>query len=726
MCKVNKKLLSLLKDMHNQLNYTNNQAFYENEESNVMLADSIKKILDMFEGNTYNEEFKIDSNSLGSAYESFNNAEVRKSMGQFYTPDFIIEYIMERTVKEADVLANPYVKVLDPSCGSGYFLVSAYDVLREKFAENLADLRKKFKDDEFKLIKNGQVITLSGELYWQEENIHYHLLRHCIYGADIDSFALKLTAVNLLLKNPDSLVEELNLVNGDSLIRWEKDYDFKELENQMSGSLKLIYNVKYKDEYDASREKLLGHIEAQELIEKCKFFSNKFDYVIGNPPYIGHKDLTYEYKAFLKAYYKEIFKDKSDISYCFIYRFSSKDILKGKLSFITSRYFLESPTGSLLRKYIKNNLYIESILDFYGVRILENIGVDPVIFSFSSENEVDKIFDKGYSSIISVVKVDNSAAKMPADELFNLFKSDTPSKHYNKFSIPQSDLRDSGWILIPQALMNIVHKIENKCNYALGDICQSFQGIITGCDKAFIIKEDCDINIDKTLLKVWIKNSNVGKYMINKGNLKLIYSDLIEDEGKYESAIRHIHRYKEKLENRRECKKGIRKWYQLQWGREEKAFYGTKIVFPYKAESNRFAIDDEDCFFSADIYGMKIKDDKINYPALVGILNSKLYEVYFKCFAKKLGDKLYDYYPNTVMRLHIPVDTSMHSVEDCAVKILECIRHQNSRCLQYTSQNENMEKEIDTFRQKIDNILYNYFDLNIEEINIIEKVYKNK
>jgi adenine-specific DNA-methyltransferase len=107
---------------------------------------------------------------------------------------------------------------------------------------------------------------------------------------------------------------------------------------------------------------------------------------------------------------------------------------------------------------------------------------------------------------------------------------------------------------------------------------------------------------------------------------------------------------------RRECRKGVRKWYELQWGRNLELFKGKKIIYPFKASSNRFAID-KGSFFSADIYALKIRDmfmDRISYEFIVGVLNSSIYEFYIKSMAKKLGEDIYDYYPNKILNLKMP------------------------------------------------------------------------
>ena len=78
----------------------------------------------------------------------------------------------------------------------------------------------------------------------------------------------------------------------------------------------------------------------------------------------------------------------------------------------------------------------------------------------------------------------------------------------------------------------------------------------------------------------------------------------------------------------------MRKWYQLQWGRKKEIFDNYKIIFPFKASSNKFSLD-FGSYFSADVYALRLKEEsEFNYEFLLFILNSKIYEFYFKTFAK--------------------------------------------------------------------------------------------
>jgi adenine-specific DNA-methyltransferase len=256
------------------------------------------------------------------------------------------------------------------------------------------------------------------------------------------------------------------------------------------------------------------------------------------------------------------------------------------------------------------------------------------------------------------------------------------------FNVDKASLDNNGWILRDNKERSILDKIKNKCEVNLKQICESYQGIVTGCDKAFIVNEE-DIAkecLEKDIIKPWIKSSFIKKFKVNRMDSYIIYSNLIQQEENYINCIRHIKTHKDKLIERRECKNGVRKWYELQWGRAFDIFEKQKIIFPYKASNNKFAID-IGSYFSADIYCLVLKEEaSYTYEFLCSVLNSKVYEYYLKSFAKKLGESLYEYYPNTIMKLNIPQ-------------------------MMYISEN-------------IDDFLYKYFDFDEGEIAIINSYIK--
>ena len=456
-------------------------------------------------------------------------------------------------------------------------------------------------------LENLNEINNKNNLYLSEANINLHIINNNLFGIDIDSFALKILNLDLLA--------ESECTNSNNFMI--KDF--------------LIDDIQW-----------------------------SYDIIIGNPPYIGQKAINKDYSLKLKNLYNKLYKDKGDISYCFFG--AALDNLKslGKLTFITSRYFIESPSGENLRKKLTEDCSIEKIVDFYGVRPFKNAGIDPVIIFITKE---------GKNNEVEVIK---PLIKKQATFLSGLLENKRQS--YNNFFIKKSELKNSGWILKNEAERKIIKKIEKNCEAKLDKICNSYQGIITGCDKAFIIEEQNirEEALETDIIRPWIKSSSIEKNLVNKTGKFIIYSDAISDENKYKNSINHIAPFKEKLMERRECMKGIRSWYQLQWGRVQNIFEGEKIVFSYKASNNRFAYD-IGSYFSADVYCLILKDNNAySYEFILKLLNSKLYEYYFKAFAKKLGEDLYDYYPNNLMKLSIP---NLHSISGDVDEYLYSLFH---------------------------------------------------
>ena len=255
---------------------------------------------------------------LSNLYENSLNESEKKSLGIYYTPKYIIDYIIDKILEEHDFKNNPFPKILDMSCGCGNFLLEVYDVLYKKL----------------EMIKHELNI----------ENIHEHIVKNCIYGIDIDQNAIDVLKYSLKNKVLDLDIDELNIYCFDSLM------------------------------HEGIDDKL-----------KTKFWDEKFDYIIGNPPYIGHKNLNKNYKKWLSKEYSQVYRDKSDIYFCFYKRII--DLLKedGIASIITPRYFIESQSGKLLRKYILKNVSIEEIIDFNGVNVFKSASIASCIFTMRKE-----------------------------------------------------------------------------------------------------------------------------------------------------------------------------------------------------------------------------------------------------------------------------------------------------------------------------------------------------
>jgi adenine-specific DNA-methyltransferase len=261
---------------------------------------------------------QINKDILGRAYEQHIAKKERKELGQFYTPDFVIDYILDRM----DVA--PDKKILDPACGSGGFLMKAYDRLKEMY------------------LKEG----------WAEENIHGEILDKDLYGIDINPFATQLTVMNLFLKNLDHPTSHVNIAEGDSLERLENSFDFDYFDKESPLNKVTTSNKRF------SHGMVLKQMP--------------FDIVVGNPPYIsfgvrGSRDLAKRRRGLvntLREKYPNSAEYKISIYAVFMQR--GIELLKpgGKLGFVVPDSFLLGRYFSKLRRYILNNCAIEEIVLF--------------------------------------------------------------------------------------------------------------------------------------------------------------------------------------------------------------------------------------------------------------------------------------------------------------------------------------------------------------------------
>lgn len=568
---------------------------------------------------------------------------IRKEKGVFYTPGEVVERMTEKLLAGIEPARNPYVRILDPACGSGLFLIKAFEVLKSRFEQDYFSILEKNKE-------------LAGKL--QMDDIGSFIVENNLWGADIDREALD-TAGEILIKLAGKACRP-NLVCCDSLVCGVK---------------------KQASLFDNSADGGDG------------FWKGSFDYIIGNPPYIGHKQVTKGYKKVLQELYKGIYRDKSDISYCFLKK--GVDLLAegGSLSFITSRYFMEGPSASGLRSYLSEHCTITELVDFYGYSVFKEAGVAACIITLIKGIRSQK------TSVLKYKKANGAGTE-------GLFSPE----NYESFEVARKMLGKEGWLLLENKRNEIFSIVEGRYgSIALGELAESYQGIITGCDRAFIVnKEDISLHeLEEPLLKPWIKNSSIHKHKIDKADRFLIYSDFIGSEEDYPNAIRHIGAFREKLMERRECRNGVRKWYQLQWGRTNSVFETPKIVYPYKSHENRFAVDREGYYCSADVYSLKLKgkyEEAMTLEYLAAVLNSKLFEFYFKCYAKKISGSLYDYYPNTVLKMKLPLAGECSTIPVLASEIGQC----------------RTEKEKKEASDRIDREIYMLYGLDDKQIRIVE------
>ena len=312
----------------------------------------IKKLLGhLYESTdkTYIYDFDwIDADVLGQVYEQYlgiilaqtktGKAQLkdgqahRKEQGIYYTPTYVVDYIVKNTLGELlknKKLNTKNIKILDPACGSGSFLIKAFDYLNKELG-NTEEAKQ------HKLDSQGGY------------SIKTDILKNHVYGVDLDNKAVEITKLNLLLKAAEKnrkLPEEIDLHirHGNSLID------------------------------DAT----IAGLNAFKWIGE--FEEDSFDVVIGNPPYVFAREKISDIE---KGYYAKNYESaKYQLNTYVLFIEKAVKLLKeeGRLGFIVPDAWLRVESVSNLRKFLLENTFLEKIIQIRG-ETFDGVGVESSIF----------------------------------------------------------------------------------------------------------------------------------------------------------------------------------------------------------------------------------------------------------------------------------------------------------------------------------------------------------
>lgn len=349
-------------------------------EFSVLPVDVLGQVYEQFLGSVIRLE-----DGDGAIVEQ--KPEVRKAGGVYYTPTYIVDYIVENTVGKLLEGKRPgprggasRLKIVDPACGSGSFLIGAYRYLLDWHRDHYLD------DGPEKHTK--ELYQGSGGQWHLTIDEKKRILLNNIYGVDIDPQAVEVTKLSLLLKvlegeSEASITRQLALIQERAL---------PDLDNNIKCGNSLIGS----DFYDHEQMLLLDEEEHYRVnvFDWTEAFPQVFarqtpgfDAVIGNPPYGA------DYRSFEKSYFQSRYVYKKGKPETYIYFFEKGLALasdSGKLGYITPNAWLTNYYGVQLRQHILLNSNIEQVVDLEPTKVFEQAVVDTVITILSRASSMGK------------------------------------------------------------------------------------------------------------------------------------------------------------------------------------------------------------------------------------------------------------------------------------------------------------------------------------------------
>jgi adenine-specific DNA-methyltransferase len=376
----------------------------------------------------------------------------------------------------------------------------------------------------------------------------------------------------------------------------------------------------------------------------------KFDLIIGNPPYIRWKNLEDELKQELSnnPIWTKYFNSLCDYLYIFILK--SIELLNpnGQLIFICPEYWMNTTHSISLRNYMVENGYFEEIYHFNETPIFDKVSVSIVIFKFvKSKEKPEKInVSKFYANRkVTYETLQNLKNRIPFKDAE--FLSVSQFELNERWILQSDDVRKELRILETNCLKKKLNKLNNvsgedkKSFFTVGDYCDIGNGLVSGLDKAFRVIGNVltENELDATMNVV--KAKDLKPYVINKITKYIYINEYIHEEGlkeHYPNFYRHFQKYKSDLDKRYQYNRHINYWewvflrnFNLFKKEEKRIFVPCKERISNK-DYFRFALVDKGVFPTQDVTAIFRKPKtKESIEYILAYLNNPIVFDWLKC-----------------------------------------------------------------------------------------------
>jgi type I restriction-modification system DNA methylase subunit len=343
-------------------------------EFSVLPADILGHVYERFLG-------KVIRLTPGRQVKIEEKPEVRKAGGVFYTPTYIVDYIVRQTVGPLLEGKAPgpaggvsRLRLLDPACGSGSFLLGAYQFLLDWHLEQYRREPERWQKG-----KRPTIEAAAGGDYRLTIDERKRILMNNIYGVDIDPQAVEVTKLSLLLK----------VLEGEAA-RAQLSFQFERVLPDLGSNIKcgnsLIGPDFYDGKLDLPDEDTTRRVNAFDWrAEFPEVFRpdgsgetrqvSGFDAVIGNPPYIRIQALQ-EWAPLEVEHYKKAYRAASKGNYDIYVVFVEKGLAllneRGRLGFILPHKFFNAQYGEPLRKVLAEGRNLAKVVHFGDQQVFAN------------------------------------------------------------------------------------------------------------------------------------------------------------------------------------------------------------------------------------------------------------------------------------------------------------------------------------------------------------------
>lgn len=576
----------------------------------------------------------VDRDLLGTLYEQHLPKEERQTLGEFYTPTEVVNFILDRLDYTADKpIENK--DVLDPATGSGTFLVQVANRLVER-------------------LENKGV----------EPKEALEIVQKRLHGLDINPFAVNIAQINLVFQIVD-LYRDVKEEHPNYTIDNFKIYQTDSLKRGVDTKISGFHSDSIIRKYQQDKQ------------EADAIKSGSYDIVVGNPPYVYYNDIpkgqreTYN-KSFPKAAHRQY-----DMLILFID--SVRDWLKpgGEVGYITSNKFITNQYGEKLRKNLPRYVHLEEFIDFADAGVFEDAVNYPCVFVMRRKTSEEEANTEEYQlPFVGVEKeMDNVSALL--EHIKDQIGEEYSDEYINAFPVSSESLEEQSWKMIPSEDSTVLNAIqEGSENREFADLCDRIEtGMQPGRLPPYLVTDVVieEKNLEEEIVYPVLEGKEIRRWREPTPTRKVIYAHSDLDIDDYPNIKEHLRGYREELEERTT----INNWWELRRGRPGAVTDEKKIITPDIAYYNNFTFVDGNIHLLNTIYYAVPKSED-DYNFLVGLSNSIVMQFYMRMEAPTYRGSYLRYYGNVWGSLPLPDADSSGLKEDIAEKTQEIIEFVNS------------------------------------------------
>jgi hypothetical protein len=636
----------------------------------------------------------------GNATEVVEKPEVRKAGGVYYTPEWVVDYIVQETL--GPMLTNgsladvARLTIVDPACGSGSFLLGAFEHLMNwhlhHYTSNKPEkYKKQVARDQF----GNWRLTLDERR---------RILLNNIYGVDIDPQAVEVAKLSLLLK----------VIEGENQLAFALGRLLPDLDGNIKQGNSLVGSDLYTniDVSTLTTDQMATLVPFDWDIEFPDVMADGgFDAVVGNPPYLnidavwGNKDPRL---AYLKSAYADTYNDKTDLLFYFLNR--AVELSKREVSMIVSRAFLEAFKANRLRQWLSVNSKVREIVDFQNAYVFEGVDITTAIVRFTHRKRPGKAQVRQFRPDEIPSKI---APRVVRDS--SLFRS---------YDVDQKRFGAESWTFGTADELAVYRKLDRAT--AIGQVLHVGKGMETGANSVFAVTstEAVSWGLPDEAWFLRARNSDIQRWAIHKGGPVILYPEAFPSWDEVPSGMQdHLEARQEVLQARAAFKRGNCDWWRFTWPLHSSFNDRPRILSPYLATSNRFALDESRGFLGlTDTTILYDNSQPEDLRWFVGFLNSKALTFRVRGIAKLKSNDIREYFENTVRQLPVPRAKPTDADHAKMVKLVNDAMATTAAISASSTQHDQKmwQAKLIGIEKAIDGIVYSSYGLTQGEIDIIE------